>query len=142
MARRGFSVNQFSKELDTLDDMGERVVKHIKENDLDIYLMGHLYPEEFEKLISEATNGAKLEYAHGDLMRSMQNYDNIKYRIRKLAKELNEAADLIDARDTFVYIDLDRLRDRALQLPSHMPVSDHASLEDHVNRLFLKRKKN
>ena len=103
---RVIGVVQFGYDLDELTESGELVVKRIKNNDFGIYLMGYLYPDEFDALLNDAKTGTKLDYAHGDLIKSIVSFDNIKMRIRKLANQLNDTADLIDARDTFVQADI------------------------------------
>lgn len=94
------------------------VIDDIERGEPKTYLMGYLYPDNFEDLIKSAEFDSKLNFACNDLENSITRYQNLSETIRLCGESLINLAEVLDARDQFVQDDLGVLREYASKLPS------------------------
>jgi hypothetical protein len=75
-------------------------------------VMGYLYPEQLDKFLDHATPN-QIEHAIADLKRSEVMYNDIARFLREGAVMMDELASTLEARDTFVDIDIARMQEIA-----------------------------
>jgi hypothetical protein len=75
-----------------------------------VYIMGHLYPEEMDSILG-SDSWKKIDYAIADLEHTRVAYNDAAEIISEMAKDLDELAGLMKARDVFVSADIERMRE-------------------------------
>lgn len=93
--------------INTAKEIG-KLIERIDEGEPTTSIVGYRYPDDTDKFLERASP-TQIDYAIADLERSKVGYHSLVLFLRQSADKMNEVADLLETRDTYVNSDIERM---------------------------------